>query len=464
MHGNSSSRTRVLIGFILASAVGCAQGEHNLWYFGSHAGLDFSSGSPMVLSDGAVDTYEGTSVATNPSGQLLFYSDGETIWNREHSVMLNGDGLLGSYTSTESCLIVPRPGSATLYDIFTVAPLGWVQGFCHSVVDMTLDGGFGAVTAEKNVQLLTPVCEKLIGFPHANGFDAWIVVHLLGDDAYYAYLLTAAGLNAVPVVSHAGSVAGGSSISALGYLKCDASFTRLAAAQEAEDIIEIMDIDRATGLISNVTALPGGHNPYGVEFSPDGSKLYFTSWSQYLFQYDLNAGSVEAIVASLDSIGPVGSGSGALQVGPDGRMYMARWGDHLGVIAYPDLPLTSSGFNPEGVPLSGSIECALGLPLIYPAVHGSVGLAHAAAAGTQLSISPNPACDLAKVSLTESVGPNSFLLRIIALDGRVIQEHKWPAGIWSLGVDLTALPAGTYVLALVDEGATLSSLMFPIAR
>lgn len=462
MRGTTLQRSCAVTSLFIGSFIAFAQGEHDIWYFGSHAGLDFSGGTPVALSDCAVDTYEGTSVAADATGQLLFYSDGETIWNREHAVMANGDGLLGSYTSTESCLIVPRPGSPVLYDVFTVAPMGWAQGFCHSVVDMTLDGGLGAVTAEKNIQLLTPVCEKLIGLPHANGFDAWIVVHLLNSDAYYAYLLTATGVDPMPVVSHAGSIAGGSSISALGYLKCNASFSRLAAAQEAEDIVEILDVDRATGIISNVVALPGGHLPYGVEFSPDGSKLYFTAWSDYLFQYDLSAGSVEAIVTSLDSIGPAGSGSGALQVGPDGRIYMARWGNHLGVIAYPDQPLASCGFDPAGLQLSGSSECALGLPLIYPIAHGSVGVAHAGTIGARLFVSPNPARDQVTVALDGFYGAGSLLLRISTMDGRVMLEHRWPTGIPSLHVDLNALPAGTYLLCLVDEDKALSCRPFTI--
>src|SRR5690348_13548427 len=77
--------------------------QSNIWYFGQYAGLDFSSGTPIVLSDGQINTIEGcTAMSDCNTGRLLFYSNGRRIFNRNHVVMQNGDSLWGHFSSTQS--------------------------------------------------------------------------------------------------------------------------------------------------------------------------------------------------------------------------------------------------------------------------------------------------------------------------------------------------------------------------
>jgi len=109
----------ILIVVILLS-IGCySQGEANIWYFGGHGGLDFNSGIPVVLTNGQMDTYEGCSTISNNTGQLLFYTDGKTVWNKNHLIMPNGSGLLGNTSSSQAALILTKPNSAMIYYIFT---------------------------------------------------------------------------------------------------------------------------------------------------------------------------------------------------------------------------------------------------------------------------------------------------------------------------------------------------------
>jgi len=90
-----------------------SQKQGNIWYFGDHVGLDFSTGNPITLVNGQTDaSVEGTAVMSDSSGALLFYSDGSKIWNRNHQIMPNGDSLLGHWSSTQSSLIIPLPGSS----------------------------------------------------------------------------------------------------------------------------------------------------------------------------------------------------------------------------------------------------------------------------------------------------------------------------------------------------------------
>ena len=68
-----------------------AQGEANNWYFGGNAGVTFNTKPPSELTDGRLVTTEGCSTISDVNGNLQFYSDGRSVWNRNHQKMSNGD-------------------------------------------------------------------------------------------------------------------------------------------------------------------------------------------------------------------------------------------------------------------------------------------------------------------------------------------------------------------------------------
>ena len=173
-----------LILFIITNSLLSAQNEASFWYFGQNAGVQFNAvdGTVTAITNGQLDTLEGCTTISDTNGNLLFYSDGRTIWNRNHQIMSNADyfggtGLLGDPSSTSSGLIVPKPQDATKFYLFTVDephhenaatypnrntsfPFqqddGFNNGFSYSLVDMDLNGGLGNVdSSERNVSLLS---------------------------------------------------------------------------------------------------------------------------------------------------------------------------------------------------------------------------------------------------------------------------------------------------------------------
>src|SRR5215467_3806249 len=102
----------------LCSLNASAQGEANIWYFGESAGLDFNNDPPLVLTNGAMSDFEGCSSISDADGNLLFYTNGLTVWNKNHEIMMNGDGLHGNSSATQ-CLIVKMPDATSIYYIFT---------------------------------------------------------------------------------------------------------------------------------------------------------------------------------------------------------------------------------------------------------------------------------------------------------------------------------------------------------
>src|SRR5690606_21331663 len=208
---------KIVIIFIVLFPIFCfGQNQGNIWYFGNNAGLDFNSGSPVVLNDGQTEFVgcpgchsEGTSVISDSAGDLLFYCNGSTIWNRNHQIMLDGDSLLSNNSSTQSSIILPLPGSSRYFYVFTTDDFYFNNlqyGFRYSIVDICLDNGLGGVIkTEKNILLLDNVCEKLTAVRHANGTDYWVIVHKFQSNAFYSFQLSSSGIIDT-VISNVGSV------------------------------------------------------------------------------------------------------------------------------------------------------------------------------------------------------------------------------------------------------------------
>lgn len=335
------------LSFLIYSSLGYSQKEANVWYFGTNAGMNFNTGSPVALTDGLA-TGESSCISDS-NGNLLFYTNGINVWNKNHNVMPNGDGLEIYGVN----IIVPQPGNPSVYYIFGTNFYGDTAIFGYSVVDMNLAGGLGGVVT-KNSQILTSVCTKVAVVKHANSVDYWVIIHQWGSNAFYSYLLNSMGINNAPVVSNIGSVHSGLGI---GWLKASPKGNRLALAKLIDDIYEVYDFDNSTGNVSNVITLNAMlGNSYGVEFSSDGNKLYVShdpGTFNRIYQYDLLSadinGSKSPIVASMNN----GSGGG-LQLGPDGKIYFARTGSqYLGVINNPNADIAGCNYVHDGFYLGG---------------------------------------------------------------------------------------------------------------
>ncbi|HWR33816.1 MAG TPA: gliding motility-associated C-terminal domain-containing protein, partial [Chitinophagaceae bacterium] len=343
----------------------------NNWQFGFRAGLDFNSGVPVPTNYGQMLQLEGSSSICDTNGQLLFYSDGVKVWNAQNTVMPNGTGLNGHPSSTQSSMIVPFPDDSKRYYVFTVDYIAGTNGLCYSVVNMDLDGGLGDIEL-KNVQLVTPTVEKVTCVNHCNGKDVWVITHLKNSDELYAYLVTGVGINP-PVISNSGRPF---PYSGLGYLKVSPDGTKIAAAHIGIGL-DLFDFNSATGFISNRKPIfntsSTSQSPYGVEFSPNSKLLYVTLQSRasgisrhIVSQYNYLDSALTNITASridLDSVNNNTPGYyAALQLGPDGKIYMAMLGSRLAVINNTDVPGTACNYVRNGLLLAPGTNSFFGLP------------------------------------------------------------------------------------------------------
>lgn len=380
-----------------------AQKQANHWFFGLNAGLDFTNGAP-VADTGSIYTSEGCSSISDANGSLLFYTDGITVYDRRDSAMANSGNLMGSETSTQSGLIVPDPGNANQYYIFTTDADGGPNGFRYSIVDMTLNGGLGDVSGTKNVLVKNNVTEKLSALSNYNGTGYWVMIHEWTTDAFYAYQLTSAGLNNTPVVSHVGMVHTDSFVeNTTGYLKFSHSGKKLAVAIGYQKVFQLFDFNDSSGVVSNSITLPGADRDYGVEFSPDDSKLYVTRYNlfydmYYLDQYDLSSNDSATIVASQYNVSTADV-MRALQLGPDKKIYVAKaYQPFLAVINNPDSLQAACNFADNAVSLDIN-SSALGLPGFVQSIFR--GGPRAAFASTDTTICPGTCVDFQNLSLNQ---------------------------------------------------------------
>ncbi len=244
----------------------CKDVKVRKWYLYQNAGLEFIPPDPPVVPDwttaplpggmiSTTDEYaEGCSVIHDKDGHLLFYTNGITIWDRNHAPMTMADLITpailhGSFSSTQSALIVPQPCNNDLYYVFTSGDWGCTSGLNYSIVDITGNGGNGVVTLINDP--LLPAgnsTEKLTYAHHGNGIDVWILTHGLGTDAFYAYQLNGEGI-LPPVISNAGSVYSHVKNKA-GYLETNPQGDLLAAAiyYNGVNSFEVFDFNNNTGL------------------------------------------------------------------------------------------------------------------------------------------------------------------------------------------------------------------------
>lgn len=407
-----------------------AQQQNSKWFLGNGAALDFSGGSPVsIAGNAAFVVVEGLcAVSDKTTGALLFYSDGLKVYNTANNVMPNGSGLLAGVnsSSTQGALIVPKPGNPDQYYLFTSDETYDVtsKNVYYSIIDMTLNAGLGDVVAgQKNILLVQNSTERLALAmkPDSNSF--WLMTHDRNSNIFKAFEITTAGVNTTPVNSAVGlpHVATGFDDDAIGCIKFNPQNNKLAVALYQSQRLQILDFNNCTGVVSNPITIVTADRPYGVEFSPDGSRLYYTLADLgIIFQINMQAGSNAAIAASslyIDATSSINQSFGALQLGPDNKIYAATLAENwISCINNPNVLGTGCNYVDIAVLFSSGV-CYFGLPQYVPLINA------------------NPASSY-NIIVNDSCFPNGSQFSLPNIPN--VQSVTWDFGDPSTGVNNTS--------------------------
>jgi gliding motility-associated-like protein len=395
-----------------------AQKEANNWNFGVFAGIHFEEdGSVTNLEGSALESNEGCSSISDSGGNLLFYTDGRNVWDRNNVLMPNGDyndgmGLYGDPSSTQSGVIVPKKGDPNIYYIFTVdephhenaaaypnqfpgpyqdgatVPAqddGYNNGFNYSIVDLSVIGGNGSIgdVVSRNNHLITynpndteqikyKCSEKVTAVQNSVGTGYWVITHFV--NTFYAFEITSAGVNATPVttVTSPNVPVSGYRRNSIGCIKASPNGKKIAIAHVqistetgGTDIdtggVWLYDFDNTSGQLSNPIAISQNTMPYGVEFSQKSRKLYVSYDNGNIggvHQYDLLSNDIPASDVMVGTT----TQSGTLQMGPNGKIYRAVVNSQvLDVINNPEEDGALCNYVNSGVFLQTG-TCFFGLP------------------------------------------------------------------------------------------------------
>ena len=462
---------------ILAVVPYCAQAQlrNANWIFAQNH-VSFTSGTAVATAV-EVPPYRPFNSLSDPTGTALVHAVHTVVLNAQLDTM-SGCPALDTGEGIQGFLFLPFPGDTNDLAFFHNHATNFGCELSFGRIDLAQDNGLGAFVGGMTL-LNNWTASKLTAVAHANGQDYWVLTQILGTDEIAAYLLSATGVDSVPVISHTGvpmiaQFDGTEAVQDRGAMVASYTGDRLAMAglvsSNVEPYtldharIEVLHFDNATGSATHAASIPPptGNTINGIEFSPDGSKLYFTSKSALelpitstLHQYDLSVQDEAAIIASHTVIFTEEVGSfdvqdpfGQLALAPDRRIWFIRWpgSPWLGVIESPNE--AGAACTPVMDQLLLPHNAGAGLPSQCKRYHDSelthTGIPASEEAGTLMTW-PNPAQTLLNINAPE---PGCTSQLYDATGRLVLSTMHGPRR--TATVDVAGLPAGPFLVRCTD--------------
>jgi hypothetical protein len=333
-----------------------AQNENNIWCFGHNVGLNFNT-TPPTLFQQSMNVMEGCTTVSDAGGNLLFYTNGQMVYDKFGNPMPNATGLLGNspYTgnyigsSRQGVAVVRNPQNPDQYYLFCTTPQEDAPNFYlyYSIIDMTLNSGLGDISTIKNY-ILTTGTDEAIKIVHHNDCNSFWLLTMTNSSSksFKAFAITGTGLNTTPVTT---ALPYGIANNQIRSAKHDSLLVFTGNAFYA------YDFNKSTGQIANMQTftMPNPH-PDFVAFSADESKMYACGLSSSsVYQWDFSLWpNVSAVAASMSSVYGGSDIFGDIKRGPDGKIYLRPViSNSLSVINNPNGTGAACNFVLNGISL-----------------------------------------------------------------------------------------------------------------
>lgn len=349
-------RKILLFFFLFLSVVSYSQKHNYNWYFGRNGAINFSGNPPIssVKYDNEMNTQAAVSISDSITGELLFYSDGSFVWDKNHNFMPNGTAITTS--PIKGLIAVPHPGNRNQYYIFTVETNRLLE---YTLVDMSLNAGLGNVVL-KNQTLATNTAHAITAVKHKFENAYWLVTHSSQNPAtnmFSVYKIDRNGISGSPIQTFLGEPG-----KVFGDLVSNHSGTKLALTtyDDKEALAQVFDFDKQCGTISKAQSLfkskdQNWNYAYGAAFSPDDSKLYVAygyQESQLVQYYGQDFGAYDVVAFDDQNFNDI-------LIGPDGKLYINTHDNNIpspniDVIHNPNANATNINYEKNFLDLGGN--------------------------------------------------------------------------------------------------------------
>ena len=470
------------LGLILSALLVCLFGEAQYdaqWLVGCNPTtiMDFRTDSlKLDTLQGFTPTFLTVANICDEAGNLLYYTNGIYIEDRNGDTLQNGTGISPcSYTDAwvgngldipQAALFIPKPGSNRYYylfhfsnDTFNNSRPGTIY---FSLIDKEGNNGLGTVVSKNN-----PIVENVIlrgggmtACKHANGRDYWLIMGASDTNMFYKFLITPDSILGPYMQLIGPSFPLPYDIAYSNFSKDGSKYVTCTA----EALVLAVDFDRCSGEFSGPKTIYNetSTNPdqqsltgaVGVEFSSNGSFLYVSA-NIYLNQYNLASSNIQDSVELYKADSLDHAQMGFLELAPNGKIYCSTWNGgyyYLHEINYPDQLGINCDFVRAGQPtlslssfnLPNMINYNFG-PLIgsgCDTINTGIGPNTIA---NSLRVIPNPAD---KYAYVEIGAQGNYSFQLLNETGQLIDKRE------TRQVDVfntETLSAGVYFIKVLDR-------------
>jgi len=426
---------------------------------------------------------------SNTDGELLFYSNGCNVYNKEGVIMENGDSLnydvfieifmAGDctllYNGSQDIMILPFPEEHDKYYIihkpfiFNGINLPDSLPIHYSVVNMNTTDELGIVEEKGELVLEDDrLVSYLTAINHTNGTDWWIVQPMRDDSLFTIFYIDENGITRQPDQS-TGVYLDSYRASSSGTAKFSSDGTKYAFFNYY-DQLNIYDFDRSTGILSNHQKIDIIENPNvdeiwfsSVEWSPNSRFLYTASGLQLhqvdLWEENIQENGIRLIDTYDGTLDPFPTTFFLMAQAPDCKIYMCPSSGTTAyhVIKNPDELGTACNFVQNGIelPQRSNFGSMPNFPRFRvdeedkcdPTLTSVFG--DAVYYRRDLTVYPSPSDGRYTVEMPDGFG--SGTLSVLNLDGQVVETKEVGHGTLSVAVDITRYPSGYYHVELYPE-------------
>ncbi len=206
---------------LLATGKILAQNENNHWQLGN-TDVNFSTNPPIASTSGVATQY-GKATVSDANGNILFYTDGKKVWNKNNIIMTNGNNI--GFDLVLNTIIIPNLSNPNQFYIFSS---GKIPCLCltpepiyylYSVVEFNNSNPLGIVLANNPTpQSGTPenIYSKILSdssgvvinsysfggltsTKNNDGTSYWVIIQ--NKNKLLSYKIDTFGLNTIPVES-----------------------------------------------------------------------------------------------------------------------------------------------------------------------------------------------------------------------------------------------------------------------